>query len=123
MDTIVEQLTDIYDKYEDWHITKLSREQALRYHENALNRGDIYVYEENKEVLGYYERHFVYNVCFLDNIWVRPCLRKGEIFKKLHKHFFETMPLNITCVLGERHKRGGRIEKFKIRRSYGKYKD
>lgn len=52
---IVEQLCVIYYKYETWHKTVMSIEQARHYHKTMLERGNILIYEENRIVVGYIE--------------------------------------------------------------------
>ena len=111
MKTIPEQLTDIYYKHEHWHAFKMRREQAIQYHERRIKNGEIQVYLENGEVLGYYERHFVYNVCFLDNVWVNEKYRHGKVWKELYKKFWNTMPEHITHIFGEQ---GNVLHKAKI---------
>lgn len=115
--TIAEQLTDIYFRYENWHIFKMSYKQALDYHSQQLREGNIHVVDDNGEVLGYYEKHFVYNVCFLDNVFVKDGHRQGRVFHELCRHFFSTMPDNITHIIGEKVKLDGKVMKVKIRRS------
>jgi len=112
MVSISKQLTDIYYKHEDWHIVRMSYKDALRYHEKRLNDGEIQVYVESGEVLGYYQRHFVYNVCFLDNIWIKKECRRGKVFKELCKQFWSTLPENITYIFGE--DKGTTVHKVKI---------
>lgn len=111
---IAEQLTEIYLKDEWWHEFKLPKEEAIAYHEGRLKSGAIYAYIENKEVLAYYERYFIYNVCFLHNVWVRGDQRGGRVFRALSKHFFSTMPREITKVIGEKQKLGGITRERKI---------
>ena len=60
MKAISEQLTDIYYKHEHWHAFKMPYNQAIRYHTKRIKNGDMQVYLENGEVLGYNEWHFVY---------------------------------------------------------------
>ena len=103
MKTIPEQLTDIYIKYENWHAFKMGNEAAVRYHARCIDIGDIQVYVEDGEVLGYCQRHFVKNVCFLDNAWIKPTARRGKVFKALYKQFFDTLPDNITHIIGHRN--------------------
>ena len=117
---IAEQLTEIYEKEEWWHKARMSHEQAIRYHDSEYSKGNIYVYKEDGEVLGYYQRAFNDDKCFLMNVWVK---RKG-IFKKLYRHFFDTMPDNIKKVYGEKQSIGGKyIERIITRGRYGKHED
>jgi len=103
IEDIVKQLVYIYEHYENWHVFKMPYPQALRYHEKRVKSGDIQVYVEDGEVLGYGERHFINNVCFLDNAWIKPTARRGKVFKALYKQFFNTLPDNITHIIGHRN--------------------
>jgi hypothetical protein len=112
--SIAEQLTDIYFEEEWWHTTRMTYEQALNYHQTRLDTGAIYVFEKEGEVLGYYERYFRNNVCFLHNVFVKDIFRRGEVFKGLCRHFFSTMPDHIEYVEGEKQKLGKLVtEKIK----------
>jgi hypothetical protein len=112
--SIPEQLTEIYFKNEPWHVFKMSYQEALDYHTRGYNNGDIHIYEDNGEVLGYYERHCVFNVCFLDNIYIKDGHRKGRVFHNLYRHFFATLPKNITHIMGEKQKTNGTMHKVKV---------
>ena len=121
--TIPEQLTDIYYKHEHWHAFKMPYHQALKYHEKRVKNGDIQVYIENGGILGYYQRHFVYNVCFLDNVWIKKEYRKGKVFKELYKKFFATLPAHITFIFGEHEEtvfRKIRISQWRRNHGYNK---
>lgn len=119
--TIPEQLTEIYFNHENWHESKMEYDEAYRYHSNRYHNGSIHVYEEDGEVLGYYERYFIYSTCFLHNVWVKDGHRHSKVFKTLYRHFFDTMPENITRIVGEKQKIGGKVVERIIRRSrYGK---
>ena len=123
MKTIPEQLTDIYYKHEDWHAFKMPYDKALSYHDRRIKNGDIQAYIENGEVLGYCERHFLSNVCFFDNIWIKDTARHGKVFRGMYEQFFDTMPKHITHVIGHR---GDRVIKAKIgkwRLSHGRNKN
>ncbi len=122
MKTIPEQLTDIYYKHEHWHAFKMPYKQAIRYHERRIKSGEILVYLENGEVLGYCERHFVYNVCFFDNAWIKEDCRdrRGKVFKGLYRQFWSTLPENITQIFWEREETVFRKAKISnLRRNHG----
>ena len=108
---IARQLVEIYYNHEDWHVVRLPYDEALNYHAKRVKNGDIQVYIENGEVLGYCERHFLYNVCFLDNIWIKDMERRGKVFKGMCEQFFDTMPKYITHIMGHR---GNNVKKVKI---------
>ena len=116
---IVEQLNYIYYNYEPWHTTRMLEPEATKYHKTRYENGDIYPYIEDGKVLGYYERYFKYNTCILFNIWIDENCRRGKVFKALRKHFFDTMPRNITLVIGEKQKLGGKVVMERIK--HGKY--
>lgn len=113
---IVEQLVEIYEKYEDWHATRLTHEEAVAYHQEHYEKGDIYVVTKEGEVGGYYERYFDGDRCILFNVWVRPEMRGKETFKELYRHFFATMPKHITKIDGEKVKLGGKVMTALLRR-------
>lgn len=108
----VSQLVDIYFNHEPWHKNRMTYDQAVQYHSNRYNHGFIHTYQENGEVLGYYERYFIEDKCFLYNIWVKE--KQGVVFKKLYHHFFDTMPDNIRYIVGEKVKLGGKYQKVKM---------
>jgi hypothetical protein len=87
---------------------------ALWYHKTRYENGNIHTYEENGEVIGYYERYFVEDKCFLYNVWVKEGERQGKVFKELYRHFFKTMPDNIRYIVGEKIKLGGKYQKVKM---------
>ena len=118
--TIPEQLTDIYYKHEGWHAFKMPYDKALSYHAKRIKNGEIQAFIENGEVLGYSERHFLSNVCFLDNIWIKDNERRGKVFKGMQEQFFETMPKHITHIIGHNISREVKIVKIsKWRRNHG----
>jgi len=108
--TIPAQLTDIYEQEEDWHLIRMSTEDAYKYHKKRYDRGNIQVYQKDDMVLGYYERYIVGNICYLYNVWIKKGCRRGEVFKDLYKRFFNTMPREVDRVIGRRHKFGDRIQ-------------
>jgi len=111
---IIEQLTEIYEKYETWHKNKMPHEQAIEYHRDKYEKGNIYVYEVNGIVLGYYERYVVGTACFLYTVWVKPSKLRGKVFKELRHHFFSTLPSNVSSVFGERAKLNGKVIERRI---------
>ena len=111
--SIPEQLTNIYFNEEPWHVTRMGNAEALKYHEQRFKSGEIKVYEENGEVLGYFQRHYVYNVCFIDNAWIKKDCRRGFVFRSLNTLFYETLPGQITHIMGHRQ---NKLHKVKIRR-------
>ena len=122
MKTIVQQLVDIYYLHEDWHKTYLPPKEAFNYHKTRYENGNIYVYEENGKVLGYWERYFNGDTCILYNVYVEEGYRQGRVFRELYRHFFKSMPENIKYIIGEKQRLGGKIQKVKIGGRYGDYK-
>lgn len=113
--TIPEQLVDIYEKYEPWHDTRMQYKQAFNYHKSHYENGDIQVYQaEDGEVLGYFERYFLWNTCILYNAWIKKDRRRGKVFIELKKRFFETLPERINIITGEKQKLGGKMQKVLI---------
>lgn len=114
---IIEQLTHIYHTEENWHIKKLSIEESNKYHEKLLMQNNIGVFTKDGEVLGYFEcwrinfEQFgrlvcgvpVYtfeenitdgNIALVNNVWIHPDHRNGEVYKYLRNKFYE---LNHNC--------------------------
>ena len=108
---IIEQLVDIYFTYENWHTTKMEREQAIVYHTCMFDRNNIVPYIENNKVIGYVESwrinfeqfgrlvcHEVFNVdkentthgniAYVANTWIHPEWRKSYVSKTLRNSFF-----------------------------------
>ena len=52
---IIKQLTRIYEEEETWHRTKLSQEEAEKYYEEILKRGNIIYHTDKGSVVGYIE--------------------------------------------------------------------
>ena len=99
---IIEQLYDIWLET-PWQ-EKVSKEEIIHYFDNMLASGGIYVIEEDGELLGFYERIFKDDTCFLKNVFA---FRPG-IFKKLYRHFFDTMPYYIKKITGDKQKLQGK---------------
>lgn len=109
---IPEQLTKIYLEEETWHTQKMSYDKALEYHKTRWEKGQIHTQENEKgDVVGYYERYFVDDKCFLYNLWIHKDYRQGKVFRELYRHFFGTMPSNIKYIVGEKQKLGGKYMK------------
>ena len=105
---IVEQLVDIYFKYENWHDYKMSYDHALAYHKKGLDNGSIVVYLENGEVLGYYERFINGSVCNLHNVFIKPEVRNSRVWKELYRYFFKTLPPTVVKIVGTKQKLAGK---------------
>lgn len=112
--SIPEQLVEIYNTQEWWHKTRMSYEETLQYHTSRYKNGDIHTYQENGEVLGYYERYLLWDTCILYNVWIKEDYRQGNVFKELYRYFFATMPKNIKYIIGEKVKLSGKKQKVSI---------
>ena len=117
----IQQLVDIYTTSEPWHKTRMSDTDAFNYHKTRYENGSIHTYEQDGEVLGYYERYFTNTACILYNVWIKEDCRRGEVFKSLYRHFFQTMPPHISYIIGEKVKLGGKVMTAFIRRKHGKH--
>lgn len=142
--TTVSQLVDIYLKEEWWHNTKLSYDEAVKYHQKMLDRGNIITYEEKGEVLGYVEvwkltfEQFGRIICgaefnpfdedttsgyvaYVANIWVHPQQRDSIVIKILRTKFF-TYCFKCGYFVGEaRRKKCGLIKVFRQPEFFNKY--
>lgn len=115
MINIIEQLVDIYLNKETWHKTKMSYEDAYKYHQTMFDRGNIIIWEKQGIVLGYVEtwrvnfEQFGRLVCgcdfyadaedcqtgkiaYLANTWIHENHRSTNVIKMLkiewlRKHF------------------------------------
>ena len=117
MKSIIEQLVEMYYKEEWWHKIIMPPDEAFDYHREHCEKGDIYTHVKDGVVLGYYERYFNGDICFLANLYVRGDLRRSKVTKELYKHFLDTMPPHINYIVGEKQKVGGKMQKVKIRSS------
>lgn len=52
---IIEQLTNIYENKENWHVNRLNHDDANEYHERLLVNGNILTYIIKDELIGYLE--------------------------------------------------------------------
>jgi len=138
---IIDQLTDIYLTKEYWHTTKLSREEANKYHLKMFNDQNIIVVVKDEKLYGYVEfwrinytqfgriicgEEILFdedrlsgNICYLANIWVdKDC--PYDVLKVLKKSFFQA---NSGCeyYVGEaRRKKTGLVKVFKRSELKGK---
>ena len=101
--TIAEQLAEIYETF-SWKNPEVSYDYIVNYYQDMLDKGNVYVIEDS-EILGYYERRFENDTCFLLNVYAV----SKDIFKQLYRNFFNTMPLYINYVKGEKQKLGGKM--------------
>lgn len=106
--TIIDQLVDIYRNI-TWQNQVISDEDIAKYYQYMIDRKQLFVVEDSGRLLGYYERRFNRDICFLINVYVIPEESGSMVFRKLYKHFFATMPLNIKYVQGEKQKLKGRV--------------
>ena len=109
---IVDQLIEIYLKYENWHTTKLDKEEARKYFNKLIETGNILYHEEEGEVLGYVEvwklnyEQWGRVVChaplsayledvskghiaYVANVYIKPEHRRSKVAKILKMRFFK----------------------------------
>lgn len=117
MNSVVENLNDIYFSHEDWQGEKLSSDEITKYHEALIQKGRISVYAPAGKVLGYVEswrinfEQFGRLVCgetisayledvetgpiaYCANVWVDPEWRQTSVIKFLRTEFFRS---NFQC--------------------------
>ena len=103
---MIDQLLNIYYSKEEWHKNKLSLDEARKYFETLLNKGNIIVFLNEEKVLGYVEFWCVNlhqlqkikdnqsfyigeedtqhgNICYIHNIWVDESCRGNGVLKHL----------------------------------------
>ena len=102
---IILQLVEIYQKYErEVCNNKMSLSEAITYHKHLLELGRIYPVLRNGKVVGYYERYFKGNECVVTNVFVKEEYRGNGVLKELKRHFYDTLPSNITKLSGNKYK-------------------
>ena len=133
--SLAEQLTNIYLREENWHDTKLSKEDAINYHERIIFSGNCITVEDGDFLVGYCEfwrinyEQFGRIICgerfsaltenitngyiaYVANTFIRVDYRNGKVYKMLRDRFFEA---NRDCqyFVGEaRRKKAGFIKVF-----------
>lgn len=121
--TIVDQLWEFYEKYEDWHKSRLAEAEARVYFTALLERGNIITVADGDRLLGYVEfwrlnyeqfgriicgEEFSAlhedvssgNVAYVANTYILPTARRGQVFKMLRDRFFAANRL-CTHFIGE----------------------
>ena len=109
---IINQLVNIYFKYEHWQKNKMPYDIAYAYHKKLYELGNMQIYEEKGKVLGYVEFWLINfeqfgriichetfyadgenvirgNIAFVANVWVDPQYRNSYIIKELKLKFFK----------------------------------
>lgn len=133
---LVEQLVSIYYQHEWWHDSKMSKEEAYKYHEKLLTNGNIITYVDGLRVLGYVEvwrvtyeqfgrilcrapfSSYLENVtggyiAYVANTWISEGYRKTGVAKWLRNEFFK-QNYGAKYFCGEaRRKRTGLLKVFK----------
>lgn len=107
---IIRQLTDIYLNKENWHKSKLSKEESDLYHERLLVQGNILTYIVSGKLIGYLEfwrinfeqigrlmcGHPIMidkedilngNIAYINNMYIDLKHRNGEAFEMLGAMF------------------------------------
>lgn len=133
---IIEELIRIYETEEQWHKTKLSREEARKYFQTVLKKGRILWYMDRGNLVAYVESWRVnYEqlgriickapfsayledvetgaIAYLANTWIHKDYRRTNVYRLMRDIFMEQ---NRDCeyyVGDARRKRTGLIKVFK----------
>src|SRR6266705_2313492 len=114
---IIQQLVEIYQRFEWWHKERLTKEQAEKYHEILLSKNRIILCIHDSVVLGYVESWRVNfeqlgrlicherfcaetedfetgPICYVANTFIRPEWRDTYVYKYLRSEFFRQ---NFSC--------------------------
>ena len=133
-ETIIQQLLEIYYNFENWHKKIMPNDEAYKYHQKLLAKGNIICHTKDGIVLGYIEVWCVnaqqfnkikYNnfypmneetnkgtIGYLANCWIKEEYRNNGIYKILKDKFMEkTQHCNFFA--GEEQKRGARMRMFR----------
>jgi hemolysin-activating ACP:hemolysin acyltransferase len=139
MKSVIQQLNDIYFTYETWHKQRETLCGITNYHNEQIDKGNLRVYVEDGEVLGYFEvwkveshqlerilnnEKFIApfedtttgNIAYLANLWIVNDDRKFRVMKQLRKLFFEQTK-NCIGWVGQETKRKNRLRIFMNKRS------
>jgi GTP-sensing pleiotropic transcriptional regulator CodY len=139
MKNTVEQLCDIYYKYEYWHNNKMPYPEAVNYHRQMLLQGNIKIVEDLGVVLGYYQVYLINkeqlnrlvlhknfderkedilngNIAYVANLWIDKSFRKGYVFREIRAKFLEQTK-HCSMICGEEQPRKGRLRIFSNKRS------
>jgi ribosomal protein S18 acetylase RimI-like enzyme len=112
---LAEQLTDIYEKKEDWHKTRLSHEEAVKYHQERLDWGNIITVSDGNTLAGYLEFYIRHGVCYIHNLFILPEYRRGIVAKMIKRRLFEVAK-GCKVFFGERNKHAQRYPELQTRR-------
>lgn len=115
--TLLDQLWDIY-QLEDWHETRLTRQEADDYHERMLKNGNCFTIFDGDILAGYTEYYILYGVCYIYNMFVRPEYRHGKVMRELRNKLFGT---GCKMFIGNRNRGGKRYAEAQLRRSDGEH--
>lgn len=108
--SLAEKLTEIYLNEETWHRVKLDKDEANRYHQALLDRGNIITVEDKDKLVGYVEfwrltyEQFGRVICnepfsafnedvqtghiaYVANTYIDPAYRNGETAKMMRNRF------------------------------------
>jgi len=140
--SIVEQLTEIYLKEEDWHEAKLSVEESDGYFRKLLSQGNIFYIARKGTLLAYMEVWFVAKeqlaqimegkpfhgseeevedgqYAYVNSIYVKPEFRHLGIVNRLHRMaHVSKRKNNLIAIILKEHKHGGRFRVFNIKGEY-----
>lgn len=143
MRTIVDQLSEVYYKYEWWHKNRLNKIELDKYHIKLLDNNNIIYYEENGELLGYVEfwrinfEQFGRLICqcpfsayledvqsgkiaYVANVWIKENVRHTHVARVLKLMFFNANE-NCEFFVGEaRRKKSEPVKVFTRSALWGK---
>jgi hemolysin-activating ACP:hemolysin acyltransferase len=132
--SIINQLNHVYFNFENWHKHRETLAGITNYHNEQIEKGNLRVYTENNELLGYYELWLIEqhqlerilneerfiapfedtthgDIAYLANLWVKNDDRKYRTMRELRKLFFEQTKHCIGWI-GHETKRKNRLRIF-----------
>lgn len=141
---LVEELVRIYYEEETWHQTRLSKEEAFKYHEYVLSKGRIIPVVQRGQLLAYVESWRVNftnlgrilchapffpleedietgNICYGANIWIKRECRGTAIDSIVRNYFFQQNYMCDYFVWESSRKKAQVLKVFKKQEFYDKY--
>lgn len=115
MDHLLNGLWEIY-QLENWHETRLTKEEADKYHKEMLEAGRIITVSDRDSVIGYVEFLLNNGCCFVNNLFIRQEYRNREVIWMLRRRLYEVCG-NAKIYLGSRLKNNKRFSEVQLRRN------
>ena len=141
--TILDQLYDIYETYEYWHTSRLTRTQFDHYTQKLIDQGNIFYVQDGDKIVGYTEVWKINysqfgrllcveniiadgedvlngNIAYVANVFIDPLYRQkfghiDGVIKKMRKQYFEFTE-NCQYHVGEaKRKSTGLVKVFKAK--------